>query len=332
MLRLALINGCQQKAGRYAQAVTRLRGVRFVALAQPDEVKRREASQALGVSIAVESLDELLKSHGDDFDAAVIHGSVTKRAELAIRAAQAGKHVFVSSPLAVNLEEVERIARTCETASVALVVGSHVRFRPSVIAVKSALDSGNLGIPGLLRVHCWEPDEPSDRAAILNRDHGEFRSRIMQQLDLALWMCPQPPTEVFALTRGRHANAKQWPDYLQIHLGFPHGGMALISVSRNLPAGDDYQTVSLICSAGAAYADDHLQKHLVFRGEHPQAVQQDEIVPTLVNQLKDFAEAVASKRSPTIAADSMRAAMKLTDAVWTSLIESRPVSLTETSR
>lgn len=332
MLRLALINGCQQKAGRYAQAVTRLRGVRFVALVQPNAIKRREASPALGVTMAVESLEELLKSYRDEFDAVVVHGSVTKRADLAIRAAQAGKHVFVSSPLAVNSEEAARIARACETASVALVVGSHVRFRPSVIAVKTALDSGRLGIPGLLRVHCWEPDEPADRAAILNRDHGEFRSRIIQQLDLALWMYPQPPSEVFASTRGRHSDSHLWPDYLQIHLGFPNGGMALISLSRNMPAGDDYQTVSLICSTGAAYADDHLQKQLIFRGEHPQAVQRDEIVPTLVNQLKDFAEAVASKRSPMIAADGMLAAMKLTDAVWSSLIESRPVSLTETSR
>jgi myo-inositol 2-dehydrogenase / D-chiro-inositol 1-dehydrogenase len=274
----------------------------------------------------------LLKSHGDDIDVVVIHGSVTKRADLAVRAAQAGKHVFVSSPLAVNSEEVERIARACETASVALVVGSHVRFRPSVMAVKTALDSGKLGLPGLLRIHCWEPDEPANRGAILNRDQGEFRSRILQQLDLALWMYPQPPKEVFASTRGRHASADQWPDYLQIHLGFPNGGMALISLSRNMPVGDDYQTVSLICSTGAAYADDHLQKHLIFRGDRPQAVQRDEIVPTLVNQLKDFAEAVASKRSPMIAADGMYAAMKLTDAIWTSLIESRPVSLMEASR
>lgn len=332
MLRLALINGCQQKAGRYAQAVTRLRGVRFAALVQPDDVKRREASQALGVSIAVESLEQLLSSHGDGVDAVVIHGSVTKRAELAIRAARAGKHVFVSSPLGVNPEEVDRIAQACELASVGLAVGSHVRFRPSVMAVKTALDSGKLGTPGLLRVHCWEPGEPNDRAAILNRDHGEFRSRVIQQLDLALWMFPQPPTEIFASSRERPAGTNQWPDYLQIHLGFPQGGMALISISRTMPPGDDYQTVSLICSTGAAYADDHLQKHLVFRGDHPQAVQRDEVVPTLVNQLKDFTDAVASKRSPKVAVAGMRAAMKLTDAVWTSLTEARPVSLSEAPR
>lgn len=332
MLRLALINGCQQKAGRYAQAVSRLRGVRFAAMVQPDAMKRQEASQALGVPIAVESFDELLKSHSQDFDAIVVHGSVTKRAELAIRAAEAGKHVFVSSPLAVNSAEVDRIAGACESSRVVLVVGSHVRFRPSVIAVKLALDSGKLGIPGLLRVHCWEPDEPANRDAILNREHGEFCSRIMQQLDLALWMFPQPPTEVFASTRDRPGDSSLWPDYLQIHLGFPNGGMALISISRTMPAGDDYQTVSLICSTGAAYADDHLQKHLVFRGEHPLAVQRDEIVPTLVNQLKDFAEAVNSQRNPKIAATEMQSAMKLTDAVWKSLTTSQPVSLTEALR
>jgi hypothetical protein len=102
----------------------------------------------------------------------------------------------------------------------------------------------------------------------------------------------------------------------------------LISVSRALPPGDDYQTVSMIGSTGAAYADDHLQKHLLFRGERPVATQHSEMIPAIVAQLRDFQQAIAEKRNPADAVAAMKSAMALTEAVWTSLAEHRPVRLT----
>lgn len=334
MLRLALINGCREKANRYAQAVARLRDVQFTAIVQPDPVKRRDAAHELGVSIAVASLKELLTSHSGEIDAVVIHGSVPKRADLACAAAKAGKHVFVSSPLAATVEEVDRIAAACRAAGVTLMVGSHIRSRPSIAAVKSALDSGKLGEPALLRVHCWEPKgtgEPSGWEAIQNKDFGEFRSRVIQQLDLALWMFSDAPTDIYAVGHDQLADNSAWPEYVQIHLGFPNGGATLISISRSLPAGDDYQTVSLIGSTGAAYADDHPQTHLLFRGDHPAAVKGNEMVPAIVAQLRDFQSAIAAKTDTARAAEAMKAALKLTDTAWTSLVEHRPICLGDAS-
>src|SRR5262249_15903656 len=141
-----------------------------------------------------------------------------------------------------------------------------------------------LGVPALLRTHCWEPratGDPHGWDQIRDRNKGELRSRIFQQLDLALWMFPQPPMEVFAVGRAP-GSAELWAEYLQIHLGFPGDGMALLSISRTLPPGDDYQNVSLVGSTGAAYADDHHQTQLLFRGDHPAGMKRDEIVPTLV--------------------------------------------------
>lgn len=331
MLRIALINGCQHKAGRYAQAAARLRNLKFFAVAQPDPVKRKAAAEALGGAIAAETLSQLLSDHAADFDAVAIHGSVAKRAELACQAAQAGKHVFVSSPLAATAAEVDRIAAACRAAGVTLTVGSHVRSRPSVAAVKSAIDSGKLGVPGLLRIHSWEPNadgEQDQNDKTRHRDHGEFRSRVIQQLDLALWMFPKPPMEVYAVGRDAVGDKNAWPEYVQIHLGFPEGGMALISVCRSLPPGDDYQTVSLIASTGAAYADDHLQKQLLFRGERPVATQHAEMIPAIVTQLREFQQVIADKRHPADAAAAMKSALALTEAAWTSLAEHRPVRLT----
>ena len=48
-----------------------------------------------------------------------------------------------------------------------------------------------------------------------------------QQLDLAQWMFRGLPTEIFVLGRVGPTDAARGPDYVQIHLGFPHGGMAV---------------------------------------------------------------------------------------------------------
>jgi UDP-N-acetyl-2-amino-2-deoxyglucuronate dehydrogenase len=330
MLRLALIQGCPQKAGRYAQAAARLRNMAFTAVVHTDPAKRRGAAQELGVTIAAESLAELLETYASELDAVVIHGSVADRPAFASAAALAGKHVFVSSPLGGTIEDVEQVAAVCQKAGVTLAVGSHVRTDPSIAAMKGALDSGKLGVPALLRVHCWEPrgtGEPDRWTAIHHRDFGEIRSQVIQQLDLAAWMFQQSPADAFAVGQGKNAEKTAWPDYLQIHLGFPGGGMALISLSRSLPAGDGYWSASLIGSTGAVYADDHQQTQLLFRGDHPRGIKGNEMVPAIVAQLHDFQQAIATQRDPAIPAEEMKIALSLADAVWNSLATHQPIRL-----
>ena len=65
------------------------------------------------------------------------------------------------------------------------------------------------------------------------------------------------PSEIFGIGRRISGSGTTWPDYVQIHLGFPGGGMAIIDYSTSLPQGPGYYFLSMIGSKGAAYADDH---------------------------------------------------------------------------
>ena len=60
-------------------------------------------------------------------------------------AAQAGKHVFVEKPLALNLSEAEEVVRTSITAKIILAVGFNRRFLPAYNALKGFLTNGALG-------------------------------------------------------------------------------------------------------------------------------------------------------------------------------------------
>jgi predicted dehydrogenase len=65
--------------------------------------------------------------------------------EHAIRAARAGKHVFVEKPFALTRTNAEAAARACEAAGVIMAVAQSRRFRPAFVKLKQLVDEGELG-------------------------------------------------------------------------------------------------------------------------------------------------------------------------------------------
>lgn len=66
-------------------------------------------------------------------------------AELAIKAAQAEKHVIVEKPMAITKEQLDNIIRVTEEHKTKVAVITQLRFTPAVQKVKAAIDSGKLG-------------------------------------------------------------------------------------------------------------------------------------------------------------------------------------------
>ena len=150
---------------------------------------------------------------------------VADHPETALQLADRGKHVLLTSPFSVSKDVQAKLA------SCGHVVPAHTaRYQPSIAEVGRAADAGKLGQPGLLRIHCW--------------NHGmEMSARSLAvELDLALWMFGDSPSSVYAASR---------PQYFQIHLGFPGGGMAILDFDAGLPPENSYYSLSLIGSTGS---------------------------------------------------------------------------------
>ena len=109
----------------------------------------REKANALAVrhhAVAVESLDELLK-HPVDF---VVIGSPSGcHAAQALATVRAGRHVLVEKPLDIATERIDPLLAEVERAGVTLGVIFQDRLHPEVVAMKRAIDSGDIGTPVL---------------------------------------------------------------------------------------------------------------------------------------------------------------------------------------
>jgi predicted dehydrogenase len=169
------------------------------------------------------------------------------------------------------------------------------RYLPSRRLIRQQLDAGKLGEPGLLRLHRWELG-----------DH------LLRDLDLALWYFGKRPNLVYAVGT-------------QIHLGFPGGGMALLDHVHTLPAGADYRSLSLIGSTGAAYAHDHVNMQLVFRGGPAQATRTDEGILALAALVQDCIDAVTTRRDNSAQRTAWLDVLAVADAVRESLATKRAI-------
>jgi predicted dehydrogenase len=114
---------------------------------------------------------------------------------------------------------------------------------------------------------------------------------------------------------------------VQLHLGFPDGGMAVIDYSRTLPHGDGYFSLSMIGSAGAAYADDHHNTQLLFGGGHPSALVTGHGDKALLSQLQEFIDAVEQNRESLITGAAALAALEVSEAAAESIASGQAVNL-----
>ncbi len=329
MVRLALI-GCRRDGEPYAEALGRLQGARFVATVDADIDSAERAATALGAPNAHARMEDLLAEDMDGFDAVVIDASNRAHASFIRAAALLGRHALVETPLALSSADAEEATSACRAAGVRLMVGTAPRYVPATQVVKDSIDSGKLGQPGLLRIHRWESRDTGDwptleaEAAL---DGGSVMGQVVRELDLATWLFGSMPTEVYATGRKQGSAGLPDHDYVQVHLGFPNDGMAIIDYSAALPAGHGYSSLSVIGSTGAAYSDDHQNMNLLYRGGAPQAMDTGYGAQHVLVQLQEFVDAITEERDPIVTGEDGTAAVQVAEAVQASITSGRSAKL-----
>jgi len=92
---------------------------------------------------AYNDLNEMLSLK--ELDAVGIATPDYAHAEVAVSAAEAGKHILLEKPLATTLEDAEKIIEAVKRNRVRLMVDFHTRWNPPMVLTKNAVENGELG-------------------------------------------------------------------------------------------------------------------------------------------------------------------------------------------
>ena len=183
-VRVALI-GAGRIARVHAEAYRSVARGRITTCMDPVDEAARSLANDFGLSVAPD-LETVL---GDpDVDAVLIASPNAVHADQAVAAIEAGKHVFCQKPIALTLEDADRVLAAAAGADRVVQFGFMLRFTPPIPDIAARVHGDQLGriITSRASVFGWEPtgDWFYDPA----QGGGVILDTLVHFGDLVLWL------------------------------------------------------------------------------------------------------------------------------------------------
>ncbi len=211
------------------------------AISDPDPAVQKRMHEAYGVSCL--TVDEILAD--SNIDAVVIAVPAQMHHCLALKALEAGKHVFVEKPITLTMEDARELCDTAGARSRTLMVGHLLQYHPAFLKLKEMVRAGELGKLRYLF---------SRRLSIgkIRTHENVLWSFAPHDISMILALTGQEPDRVSGF-----ANSVLQPgisDFASVQMAFPDGVRAHIEVSWLNPVKE--QRLVVIGEKASAVFDD----------------------------------------------------------------------------
>ena len=240
-LRIALVGAGRAGLVHGRTLAQGVRGAVLVGVADPDPRSLAEAVAELGCERSWE--DPLAAAADDDVDALVIASPTFTHAPVAIRAAEAGKHVLCEKPLASTVEEGRKVEAAAAASGATFLMGFMRRFDARWAEAEERVRAGEIGDPVFVRSTGRGPGLPPEWAWDPDRSLGLIGEVNSHDLDTVRWMSGREVEAVHAVGR-----AVKRPDIAERYPGF----VDLVVATLELTGGGLGQ-VDGACPAGYGY-------------------------------------------------------------------------------
>jgi predicted dehydrogenase len=227
-------------------------GVKLVGVADrsPDVLDRAEHLLGVGAHSTLQRLLDAARP-----EVVVLATPASSRAELTERASQCPsvRAIVAEKPMAGTLAEAQRMFRACEARGILLLVSHQLRFCPEFLAMKAAIDGGELGALEFLRGSCY--------GNLLNQGpHILDAIRWFAGGRRILWVMSQRSDDPLLLARQARGDRGYWEDashpapmWMTHHLAFEGGLRATMETG-------------LLYQPSRKFVDDWLQKRVTAIG------------------------------------------------------------------
>jgi myo-inositol 2-dehydrogenase/D-chiro-inositol 1-dehydrogenase/scyllo-inositol 2-dehydrogenase (NAD+) len=216
---------------------------RLAAIVEPDAGNADAAMGELGLSRdhVFDRLAEALERAS--IDAVVVTTPTFTHAELVALAAGAGKHVLCEKPLALTLDECDRIAAAVAEAGVVFEMGFMRRFDPPFVAAERLLGEGRIGSPTMVRSLTRGPGLPPPWAQDPRTSNGMLAEVNSHDFDTVRWLMGAEFVSVFA-----RAAALKVPELRDKHPDFYDSAAVVLELSTGALA-----IIEGVCPASYGY-------------------------------------------------------------------------------
>jgi len=223
-------------------------GVRVVAGWDHDAARAEGNCANFGIGRA-ESVQELLGR--EDVDAVVIAAETSMHADLVEQAAEAGKAIVLQKPIALTMEQADRIVSAVNRTGVPFTLAWQMRVERHNLQAKALLKSGEIGrVFQVRRRHCLATQHMANFEDMwhvkpeLNRDI--FADDAAHAIDFIYWLLGMPSSVVCEL--GTLLNPKVPNDNAIVVFRYPDSSFAEVSCSFVAVAGEN--TLEILCENG----------------------------------------------------------------------------------
>ncbi len=164
------------------------------------------------------------------------------------------KHYVVEKPLALRLDQIDRIIEQCDTRGIKIFVVQQNRFNPPIQKLKEALKKGRFGklVLGTVRVRWCRPqayyDQKSWRGTWAN-DGGVFTNQASHHIDMLIWLMGGVES-VMAKTATRLVNIEAEDTGIAI-LKFKDGALGILEATTATRPKDLEGSISILGEKGS---------------------------------------------------------------------------------
>jgi predicted dehydrogenase len=179
--------GCGRIGARHAAILAGSPEVRLAACVEIDRRRVQEIAALHGCQAYLDTADMLAREEPDLVSFCTPSGL---HAGGVIEAAAAGvPYIVVEKPMALRLDDADRMIRACDAASSQLFVVHQNRYNPSILRLREAMHRGRFGrlVLGTVRVRWCRPQSYYDQAdwrGTWAMDGGVFSNQAAHHIDM----------------------------------------------------------------------------------------------------------------------------------------------------
>jgi predicted dehydrogenase len=278
-----------------------------------------------------------------DVDAVLVASPHSAHVSQVSLAAQAGKHVLVEKPMALNTAESDAMIAACRSAGVTLSVIQTVRFRGTVARAHRLIQEGRIGALRMIELRTlfeWVPitgQSWSQKEA----EGGMILDQGVHNFDFLRWYAGSEALRVFARVKNFSEGAYPAPTAMA-QIEFRNGVLANTWISFELPkpglANSAFRAL-VAGSTGMLDIDEYGKLHGAFDGKPWGLVWEQpaidyvnkplaaERLEAFYTQVQDFIDCLREQRPPAVTGEDGRAAVEMSEACRRSSASGQAVEL-----